>query len=895
MSPPVESSDLIGTRLGHFEILGSLGKGGMGEVYRARDSRLGREVAIKVLPVEVSGDAERLRRFRREAELLARLSHPNAATIHEIGEHDGRPFLVMELVPGETLADRIARAPIALVDAVGIALKIARALEAAYARRIVHRDLKPGNVMVLESGEVKVLDFGLAKALAPEEDTGTARETMDSPTLTAGQTRAGEVLGTVSYMSPEQARGRPVDARTDLWAFGCMVFEMVSGRRPFVGATTAETIAAVLHQEPDWSVLPGEIPQPVRRLLRRCLVKDPDGRLHHPADARLELAAALEGEEGIPLSVGSAAKRWWVAPLSLIVGATLGALAMLWAGQGSSEREGGTTTRFQVDILGAGQLDNTGRSDPLAVSSDGRTLAYVARAPDQPFRLHVRRLDELETRVLAGTDGASNPFFSHDGRWIAYFASGRLKKISVAGGAPVDVATVPLDNLGGTWSHQGVIAFCSYAGGLWTVPESGGEPELVARAADLDSAQVRWPQFLPDGDRVLLILQRREGSRLALVDVDSGRWSLVPGLQAVAKARYLPGGVLVVAQQGEVLGARFDPEEGRLTGAAVSLVTGVSMLSFGGSAVFEVSPSGTLIYAPGDQLEERLTWVDREGVEEPLSEHLASFTHPVLSPDDSRLAVEIGTELGDRQIQIHDLKRGTRSIVASAGRNAQPKWHPGGHEIAVASDRGGDWDLYALSPEGAVRPLLIAPLEQWLGTWSRDGMKLVFYQVDPETSRDLWVLDLEADNTATPFRETAANERGIALSPNDRWLAYVSDESGRDEVYVESFPQGGSRWTVSTGGGREPVWSHDGSELFYREEQRMMAVSVRESDAGLELGAPILLFEGDYAPEIVGNPNYDVAADGRFVMIRSAQLSSTRLNVVLDWDREIHRALGVRP
>jgi eukaryotic-like serine/threonine-protein kinase len=883
----------IGETLGSYEILSLLGRGGMGEVYRARDTRLDRDVAIKVLPAAFGGDPDRLARFEREAKTLASLNHPNIGGIHGLVEAGGVRGLVLELVEGPTLADRIRRGPLPLDEALAIARQIAQALEAAHARGVIHRDLKPANVNVRPDGTVKVLDFGLAKALHPELQDPSRSQ---SPTLAAGMTGIDTVLGTPAYMSPEQARGRPVDGRADLWAFGCVLFEMLSGQRAFDGESTADTLGRVMGSPPDWSSLPAHLPESVVRLLRRSLSKDPEDRLHHPADARLELAEALQGEDeqAEPRRASEpGAARWLRALLVLVVGTGLGGGAVWLFGDVARPSAERATSRWRLDV-GPGELDIAGRSDPLAVSEDGRTLAYVARTDSGPYRLHVRPIDALEARMLEGTEGASNPFFSPDGRWLGYFAGGRLKKVSVAGGAPVDVAAVPLDDLGGTWSREGTIVFCSYGTGLWRVSADGGEPELVAAAAEMESAQVRWPQFLPDGRRILLILQRSEGPRLAWIDVVSGEWETIPGLQGVGKARYLPGGRLVFAQQGELLGARYDPRLGRLLDPPVSLISNVSMLHFGGSANFEVSPSGTLVYAPGAISPElTLTWVDRAGGERPLSDDLDSFVHPDLSPDGSLLVVEVGFELGDRQVQLFDLERKTRSVLSDAGRNAQPVWHPDGRRVALVSDRGGDWDLYLHSLDGRGEPLLVEPLEQWLGAWTPDGAKLVFYQVDPQTARDLWVLDVE-DGSTTPFRRTPANERGVNLSPDGRWLAYVSDQSGRDEIYVESFPQGGARWTISAAGGTEPVWSRDGRELFYREERRMMAVPIEVDGDGIAPGLPTPLFEGDYDHEIVGNANYDVAADGRFLMLRRGDPSKGHLMVVLNWDRELEAALGRR-
>lgn len=891
-----------GDRLGPYEIAEPLGAGGMGEVYRARDTRLGREVAIKVLPEAFVADSERVRRFEREAKLLASLNHPHIASIYDIGEGDGVHFLVMELVQGETLAERLSRGPIPPREVATLGLQIVEALEAAHARGIIHRDLKPGNVIVDEGGKVKVLDFGLAKALALEGSAHPAAEGSDPRTLTYQATEAGVVLGTAAYMSPEQARGKPADSRADVWAFGCVLFEMLGGQRPFDGESVADTLGAVVSAEPDWSSLPRTLPRPLDRLVRRCLVKDPTDRLHHVADARLELVDALHGEAselGEQRFSPPSRRRLAVLILALVVvGALLGSTAV-WVVRPDSRGEEPTATpsRWTVDLSAHGQLDIGGRSNPLAISPDGMTLAYVARTTGGKNRLYARAIGEIEARAVPGSEGAENPFFSPDGRWIGFFAGAQLKKAPVVGGAPVNLALVPLDNLGATWSEDGSIVFASYSSGLWQVADTGGEPERLTPADEVGSAQHRWPWFLPSGRRVLFTLQTLEGPRLAVFDLENGESQLVRGIQQVAKARYLPGGHLVFAQEGSLLAARFDPKEGRLLDTPVPLVSGVSMETTRGTANFEVSSSGTLVYVHGEATPDAvLTWVDRTGREEAVSEFRAPFAHPVLSPGGSRLAVEVGSEVGDRDIQVLDLDRGTRRVITSESRNAQPAWHPDGRRIAVVSDRADDWDLYLAAVNGTedLEPLLVRPLEQWLGSWTPQGEKLVFYEVHPENARDIWVLDVAEQGTATPYRATAANERGVRLSPDGRWLAYVSDESGRDEVYVDRFPQPGARQTISTRGGAEPVWSPDGTELFYREGQRMMAVSV-ETGNGLSPGLPRPLFEGPYDEEIVGNANYDVGPDGRFVMIRTEELSSSQLTVVLHWDRELRSAVGEGP
>ena len=879
-------------RLTHFDILDKLGEGGMGQVYRARDTRLDRDVAIKILPAALLADRDRLVRFEREARVLASLTHPHIAGLFDVGEHEGTRFLVMELVPGGTLDARIARGPLPVREALPLAIQITEALEAAHKRGIVHRDLKPANIMIDEAGGIKVLDFGVAKALMSEPDSDTSPSSVDAPTQTSQATEAGLVLGTAAYMSPEQARGAPVDERTDIWAFGCVLFEMLTGRRPFARRSNADTLGAVLSAEPDWSLLPSTLQPVVRRLLRRCLAKEPGERIHHIADARIELVEALTADPADePRSPGGRA-------LAVVIGAALGALlgaGIVWLGSATrSDATAPRPSRWTLDVSTYGHLDLGGRLDPLAVSPDGGTLAFVVRDTAGRSRLFIRMVGDLDLIAVSGSDGAANPFFSPDGRFIGFFAGDRLKKAAVGGGTPVDLAVVPLDSLGAAWAEDGTIVFASYASGLWSVDDEGGEPSLLTPGGVEGTAQHRWPSFLPGDRRVLFTLQTNEGPHLAIFDRGSREYTHVTGVQEVIKARYLPTGHLLMAQAGALLAARFDPREGRLLDTPTPVLTGVST-DADRVANFEVSAGGTLVYVGGDAASDAtLTWTDREGREQGTLDDRAAYVHPRLSPDGSRLAVEVGSEVGDRHIEIFDLQRGTRTVLATEGRSAQPAWHPDGRRLAVGSERDGSWDLHLLpvSGPGAPEPLLVAPFEQWLGTFTPSGDALVFYQVDQRTARDLWVLHM-GNGTTRPFRATAANERGVRLSPEGNWLAYVSNESGRDEVYVESFPEPGTRWTVSTAGGTEPVWAPDGTELFYREGGRMMSVAVSSGD-DLAPSLPRLLFEGPYEQEIVGNANFDVARDGRFLMIRRQQPSSAELHVALDFMAAPGRGGGER-
>ena len=881
----------------------------MGVVYRATDTRLGREVAVKVLPEGLVDTPERRLRFEREAQVLASLDHPRIAAIYEIGraspavpdaakggQDEPIDFLVLQLATGETLEDRLARGAMAPDEAIAVAAQIAEALEAAHERGIVHRDLKPANVKVDREGRVKVLDFGLAKALAPE-GAAAAEGLTHLPTVTGQPTTAGTILGTAPYMSPEQARGLPADRSSDIWAFGATCFEMLAGRRAFPGDTASDAMAAVLTREPDWRLLPEGCPAPVRRLLRRTLRRDPRRRLQHIGDARIVLEEVIEGETvDEPGPTGRTSRPF--AALALLASAAA-ILAALWlaADRGTPDAPAPEpVSRWVLALPEGSRLEVGGRFDPIALSPDGRTLAYSASDADGT-KLWLRPLDELAARPLPGTEGARNPFFSPDGRWLGFFSRDKLRKVAVSGGAPVTLCDVPLDNLGAAWSPDGTIVFAVYASGLWRVADGGGEPEALMPEADATGiVQHRWPQFLPDGRRVLFVLQAREGPRVAVFDLDARETRVVQGVENVVKARHVSGGHLVVAQSGGLYGMAFDLERERPLGAPVELQPGISMVPEHGAADFEVSGAGTLAFIPGVAAEgTTLVWVDREGVAEPVSPRRGAYTHPRLSPEGRRIVVGSGSEIGARQLEVLDLRRGTHSVVTSQGRNGNATWSPDGRTVLFSSDRAGDWDLYRLAPTGVEQdpePVVTRPLEQWLGQLTPDGRTLVFYEVHPETARDIWTLDRADPGAPQPWLATPANERGMALSPDGRHLAYVSDESGRDEVYVRTFPSGEGPWIVSAGGGREPRWRHDGGEIYYRNGLRLMAVEV-DASSGFRAGLPRFLFEGPYTLEVAGNANYDVAPDGeRFLMIRQESSSVDRLHVVLGWDTLVARRVA---
>jgi len=870
-----------GTRLGSYEIAAQIGAGGMGEVYRATDTRLRRDVAVKVLPEVVAADSERLARFRREAEVLASLNHPNIATVFGL-EHEGATTaLVMELVEGQTLADRIVTGPLSLDETLAVARQIAAALEAAHAQGVVHRDLKPGNISVRPDGTVKVLDFGLAKAMAPVGD-GLPPGASQSPTITTpAMTQAGVILGTAAYMAPEQAKGKPVDTRADIWAFGCVLFEMLTGTRAFGGDDVTDTIAAVVAKEPAWETLPAETPVSVRRLLGRCLRKDPKARLHHIADARLE----LEDVGAEARAEAAAAPR---RPAGLVALAVAAALLAVVAGVQTwrLSRQDGVAPRpvhFQVPLpLGvAGAPDGA----MAAISPDGSrlVLAYDAGSGRQ---LYTRRLDETELRTLEGTDGGTAPFFSPDGRSIAYRVRGELRKTSVDGGPSLPI--VEADFGAGAWGPDDTIVYTpNYASGLWQVSASGGDARMLTEPSPEDGDLGHWwPQVLPDGDSVLFTNYRSpvERSRIEVYSLSAGTRTVVA---EGFFGRYVPTDHLLFNRASTVLAAPFDLETLQITGPEVPVLADVSINAPSALARYSVSPEGTLAYVPQRSLAtpRRLVWLDRDGTESPAGEERRLFAAPRLSPAGERVALLI-TEESDTDVWVYDLAREQLNPVASApGTEQSPVWDPGGRRLFFSLENPTFW-IYARALDDRAEPELVldGPFDVAPQAVSPDGGLLVYLRSDPSTRGGLWLHPLTGDAPDRPFADDPSfAEEGAALSPDGRWLAYVSEESGRFEVWVERFPDGGDRLRVSNDRGSDPAWSTDGAELFFRQGDRMMAAPARDGD----FGRPEMLFER----RLLG---YSVARDGRFLAVLPDETAPPPVvDVVLNWFEELKRLAPV--
>ncbi len=888
--------DLIGRTLGHYRIVDKIGEGGMGEVYRAHDERLDREVAIKVLPEAVAQDAERLARFEREAKLLASLSHQNIATLHGLEEEGNQRFLVMELAEGDTLAERLKKGPISVEDALPVALQIAEGVEAAHECGIIHRDLKPANVMLSAEGKVKVLDFGLAKAWHHDESDA---DLTHSPTLTGQMTAAGVLLGTAAYMSPEQARGKKADKRADIWAFGGVLFEMLTGTRAFAGDTATDVLAAIVKEDPDWDALPENVPQPVRGLLRRCLEKDPQRRLRDVGEARIALADVDAGTAGggrnESVRQATAATRlgralpWSIAVVAAVVAAVLGWVAL-------RPEPSRSPTRLAIDLPPNHRLTMT-FSTTLALSPDGSHLAFVASHNGARPQLFIRELDRFGTVSIPGTEGAVGPFFSPDGQWIAFFADNTLRKVSLAGGTPLDICEIPQTNPGGTWGADGTIVFSTDRSGLMRVPSSGGTAEQVtAPHFAAGESGHGWPSFLPDGRHLVFTVASTRGTHIALLDLGTGEWSKIAA--GGGSARYLPTGHLMYARAGGLMAVDFDPDHPEVSGEPFPIPeeaysdSGPGQKGFGLSA-FSVSETGVLAYIPGGAAaaETRLVWVDRHGRTTPLAADPGSYEWPRLSPDGGRVAVTNRAANGAIDIWVIDIDRGMRSRLTSAGVGILATWVPSGDALFFGSTVGGPGVVnicrIPANGVGEIEHILVSEHPRFPMVVTADGRSLLFVEWHPETARDIWTMTLEGERGAEPILSTRYDEYRPMLSPDEQWLAYVSDESGRYEVYVRSWPESTSRMLVSAHGGTDPVWSKDGTELFYRNGEAMMAIPVVRGTSFMP-GEPELLFEGRFKLGVHGSLSYDVSADGRFLMMERSQDEITdRLHVVLDWFEEL--------
>ncbi len=873
-----------GERVGHFDVIDVLGSGGMGEVYRARDRTLGRDVAIKVLPRALSADPQRMARFERESRILASLNHPRIAAIHSVEVIAGQRLLVLELVEGPTLADRLRAGPLPSAEALGIARELAEALEAAHNRGIVHRDLKPANIKLTASSGLKLLDFGLAKdrmAAGASPDLSGADGTFD-----------GVILGTCAYMSPEQARGKPVDRRTDIWAFGCILFEMLAGARVFAGETASDTMAAVLEREPDWSSLPAGTSPVVRRVLRRCLAKDPDFRLHDIADARLELA-----------EVGSSQDEAAVRPRSRVLVGTLVGLILIAVAAGAfewwrhraaaAEHAAGRTTRFTWTLP-----DGLGLDSPPAVSPDGAVIAFTAKPAAGAPRLYLRWLHQLEPHPVPGTEGARQPFWSPDSRSIAFFARGKLMKVALAGGAPVEIGDAP-DGRGGAWSSQGIIVYSPLLieAGLMRVPANGGTPE-PATVLDVERGENshRWPVFLPDGVHFLYFVRaltpERRGVYLGRID----RPAATPGeplFRSESEAVYAADegdriGVLLTVTNGRIEARPFDAARQRLTGDPRVLD-----LPAGGNTPYQPMmlnvSTGVLAHARAAiPFGVRLASVERDGRNPALGQERESQNWPRLSPDGLKLArSRLDALAGSSHLWVEDLVRGTRVRATEPPIGLLPVWAPDGTRLAYVARSVFRGTLTIAASDGTgIVATIGCPGERCDPTdWSRDGRWLLA-TVSRGRDRDVWLLPADGTGSAQPLLTQPFAERDARFSPDGRLVAYVSEESGRPEVSVQTIDPPRRRDVISVAGGDQPVWGPGGRELLLVDPEGLLRSAPVSVDASgtPSFGIPVRL---DVPPIGSGHwaTQYDLSPDGRRIYFfdRRVDPPPSEVGVVVGW------------
>jgi serine/threonine protein kinase/Tol biopolymer transport system component len=812
-------------RIGVYQIVGPIGAGGMGEVYRARDTKLDRDVAIKVLPQTFATDMDRLARLQREARLLAALNHPNIAQIYGLEESDDVHALVMELVDGETLADRIARGPIRIDESLLIASQIADALEAAHEKGIIHRDLKPSNVAIASNGIVKVLDFGLAKLTET-----TAADAPQSSTIAVTDASGGVAVGTAGYMSPEQARGRPVDKRTDIWAFGCVLYEMLSGRRAFAGDTTSDRIAAILEREPDWSLVPAAAPPGVRRALRRCLDKDPAFRLHDIADARLDL------DDPGDLLVPRSRPRALIAaiPIALAVGA--GAAFLFFSLRSSSP--GADPVHLTVE-LGADASMPVEVGPNVALSRDGSTLTFVALTHDaRTGQLYVRHLNQLTAIPLAGTEDARNPFFSPDGRWIGFFddVHSKLKKVAATGGDPVTLCDAP-SGRGGEWLDDDSIVIQVNPGTqtLARVAATGGIPRPFVSAPEIHDS-IRWPQLLPGGKAVLYTvgLAGRFERGIVMAQPLGGRPKVV--LKNAYYGRFVETGHILYLSHGTLFAAPFDVDRLEVTGPAAPIVEGVSGSAGTGGAEFAVSRTGVLMYVPSKTNEDVISWMDPSGATTVLRAGSGIWTNPVLSPDGDRVALEI-SDGTDWNVWVYDVSRETATEITFEETDfSHPVWTPDGRGLAFGLLRDGATNLYWSRADGSGVPqrLTNSPNRQEPWSWHPSGKFLSYFEALPSGKPRMMILPMSGD-TVSGWKpgEPYPLPFGLAypaFSPDGRWIAYVSGETGRREVFVRPFPVREQQVQISTGGADFPQWSPAKKELLFRGADNRIMVVGYEAD-----------------------------------------------------------------
>jgi eukaryotic-like serine/threonine-protein kinase len=906
-----------GTRIGIYEVVSQIGAGGMGEVYLARDTQLGRNVALKVLPDLFASDTERLARFRREAQVLAALHHPNIAVIYGFEDADGARALVLEYIDGDTLAERIASGPIALTEALGVARQIAEALHAAHDQGVIHRDLKPSNIKLTPDGTVKVLDFGLAKLASPAEVGGGAGSAVSlSPTITSpAATTLGVILGTAAYMAPEQAKGKPADKRSDVWAFGCVLFEMLAGKRAFEGDDVSDTLASVLKGEPDWSALPADLPSPLHVLLRSCVTKDPRARAGDISTALFVLrhGEALGGSGSGIETQPTERKRprwWWAAGAAAVLAGLVASAWSGWALRADDPLHTAVTT-FGLDLPEGETFTNPGRH-LVTLSPDGRRLVYSAGG-----RLNLRAMGQLDATTIRGTEGTGpssprGPFFSPDGEWIGYWTLSQLNRISVNGGAAAVVTTINVPQpMGAHWTEDGTIVF-ALPTGIWRVPATGGSPELLVKPDG--GRRFQHPQLLPGGKALLytVLLPGRGGWDQADIVVKPLGGSAEKRLAVGTDARYVPTGHLIFVVRGTLMAVPFDVDT-LTAGGPVPLLDSVAEANNAtGVAHFDVSTTGTLAYvttiAQGGELSVPV-WIDRQGKETPLGADARPYRYARLSPDNTRIAFDV---LGDnRDIWIWDVvQRAMNRLTSDPAPDRAPVFTRNSRRVIFSSDREGVPSLFWQSADGVggSERLTQSGDAHFAMSTAPDGTVLVRSSVNLQggTSADIHALSMSSERKVTPLVSVNTSEfleQNAEISHNGRWMAYQTNRTGSDQVYVRPYPALDTEWPVSTAGGTEPLWSADDRELFYRSPSgAIMRVSVKAGETfGVSAPEQVLPGEG-LRMGVQGSPyrTYDVSSDGRrFLVLKNTSTQQSRstgpsMILIQNWSEELKRRVPVK-
>ncbi|HYW46707.1 MAG TPA: protein kinase [Bryobacteraceae bacterium] len=877
--------------IAHYRITSKIGEGGMGEVWRATDTKLNREVAIKILPEAFAGDADRMARFTREAQVLASLNHPNIAAIYGVEER----ALIMELVEGPTLAERIAQGAMPLEEALPIARQIAEALEYAHERGIIHRDLKPANIKVTSEGRVKVLDFGLAKAMS--SDGAAASDPKASPTLTMRATVAGTILGTAAYMSPEQARGQTVDRRADIWAFGVVLHEMLTGRHLFAGPTISDTLAAVLKTEPDVAAVPALL----RPIVERCLRKEPRRRWQAIGDVRVAL------EEGVP-AASVAEPRPNVLPWAVAGVLALAMAVALWGPWRDTRPAGQPPMRLSVDL---GPDAVAGTNITAAISPDGTRLVFPARGPDGKQQLATRLLEQAQATLLPGTENGRDPIFSPDGREIGFYSDGSWKEVSVQGGAAVTLCGAPFGYGAALGNDGSLILSRDREGQLFRVPAGGGPIQPVTKLANGEATQ-RWPQILPGGQSVLFTasanINNFDAANIEAASLKTGENKIL--VRGAYYGRYLPSGHLVYVHQGVLFSIAFDADRLEVQGTPAPLLEDVASNPTWGSGQFDFSgaPSGhgTLVYTAGKAAAQSwpVVWLESSGNTQPLLPTPGAWFVPRFSPDGGRLAVQ-GTAGGGSDIFVYDWQRGTMMRLTSAGQVNVPVWTPDGKHIVFGTVGAGGYGVSWVRSDGAAEAQRLLDTHQNAIPWSFSpgAKRLAYHEVDPQTQGDLWTVPLDTSDPAHPkagtpeqFLRTPANELVPEFSPDGRWIAYRSNESGGNEVYVRPFPGPGGKWQISTGGGLYGIWANNGRELFYETaDNRIMVMEYTVDGDSFVPGKPRLWC--DRRLPYTGTLNFALHPDGkRFAVFQAPEAivgekGSVHVTFLLNFFDELRRRI----